>query len=148
MCHIPCSIGSKLFDIFTWKFPKRRLPDSFFSLPLYSVYQKWNERLFCEMTEAYRAGRMSTDPATFWYQGEIGFLENYVIPLAKKLKDCNVFGVSSDEYLSYALANKEEWEQKGQQIVAELVEKAQYSILEEDENDLDNSEEVSYDNLH
>lgn len=79
---------------------------------------------------------MSTDPATFWYQGEIGFFENYVIPLAKKLKDCNVFGVSSDEYLSYAMANKEEWEQKGQQIVAELVEKARYTILEEGEDDL------------
>eukprot|EP00977_Amphora_coffeiformis_P020712 scaffold8447_cov186-Amphora_coffeaeformis.AAC.1 len=91
------------------------------------------------MTEAYRAGRMATDPATFWYKGEIGFLENYVIPLAKKLKECNVFGVSSDEYLSYAMANKEEWEQKGQQIVAELVEKAQYTILEEDEHDLDDS---------
>jgi hypothetical protein len=28
--------------------------------------------------------------------------DNYVIPLARKLKECNVFGVSSDEYLNYA----------------------------------------------
>ena len=28
---------------------------------------------------------------------EIGFFDFYIIPLAKKLKDCGVFGVSSDE---------------------------------------------------
>ena len=78
------------------------------------------------MSEAYEAGRMGADPANFWYEGkwplmqtmfccvvhgswyshtvvsagEIGFFDNYIIPLAKKLKDCNVFGVSSDECLS------------------------------------------------
>ena len=34
-----------------------------------------------------------------------------------------MFGVSSDEYIGYALANREEWERKGEQIVAEMVEK-------------------------
>ena len=43
------------------------------------------------------------------------------IPLAKKLKDCGVFGVSSDEYLQYAMNNRAEWEQKGESIVEELV---------------------------
>ena len=55
------------------------------------------------MYEAYRAGRMAKDPSTFWYKGELDFFSNYIIPLAKKLKDCNVFGVSSDECLVYAL---------------------------------------------
>jgi hypothetical protein len=40
-----------------------------------------------------------------------------IIPLAKKLKDCGVFGVSSDEYLDYATANRTEWEIKGKEIV-------------------------------
>jgi len=56
--------------------------------------------------QAYKAGRMATDPTTFWYKGELGFFDNYIIPLAKKLKECNVFGVSSDEYLNYALQNR------------------------------------------
>jgi hypothetical protein len=34
------------------------------------VYRKWNRKLFQEMTLAYRAGRMGTDPATFWYKSE------------------------------------------------------------------------------
>ena len=45
-----------------------------------------------------------------------------VIPLAKKLKDCGVFGKSSDEFLNYAEANRAEWVKKGEHIVAEMVE--------------------------
>jgi hypothetical protein len=33
------------------------------------------------------------------------------------LKECNVFGVSSDEYLAYALKNREEWEARGQEMI-------------------------------
>ena len=100
------------------------------------VYQKWNERLFAEMTAAFHAGRMPKDPATFWYKGEIGFFDNYIIPLAMKLKECNVFGVSSDEYLSYAKANREEWEEKGLEIVDQFVKKySRNTIQEEDEEE-------------
>ena len=86
------------------------------------VYRQWNEKLFREMYLAYRQGRASRNPADFWYQGEIGFLDGYVIPLAKKLQDCGVFGVSSAEYLNYALTNRKEWENKGQEVVMEMIE--------------------------
>ena len=46
-----------------------------------------------------------------------------IIPLANKLKDCGVFGVSSDEYLNYAEKNREEWESCGEAVVEQLVEK-------------------------
>lgn len=87
------------------------------------VYQKWNTRLFEEMYTAYRLGRMETDPSAGWYKGEIGFFDNYVIPLAKKLKECGVFGVASDEYLNYAMNNRRDWEKRGQDVVARLIEK-------------------------
>jgi len=35
--------------------------------------------------------------AVNWYRGEIGFFDFYIVPLAKKLKECGVFGVSSGE---------------------------------------------------
>ena len=73
------------------------------------------------MYKAYAEGRAEKDPSTFWHQGEIGFFDFYIIPLAKKLKECGVFGVSSDEYLQYAMNNRAEWEQKGESIVKELV---------------------------
>ena len=53
------------------------------------------------MNKAFMEGRAEKDPAENWYQGELGFYDFYIIPLAKKLKDCGVFGVSSDEYLNY-----------------------------------------------
>lgn len=87
------------------------------------IYRKWNERLFREMYDAYRNGRSETDPSDNWYKGEIGFFDFYIIPLAKKLSDCGVFGVSSDEYLNYATKNREEWADKGQEIVATMIEK-------------------------
>ena len=91
------------------------------------VYQKWNERLFHEMYLAYRLGRTDNDPSRGWYKGELWFFDNYVIPLAKKLESCGVFGVSSDEFLNYATANRNEWEAKGEEVVAKMVEK--YSSL-------------------
>ena len=87
----------------------------------FSVYLKWNERLFHEVYQAYKDGRADTDPSIGWYQGELGFFDFYIIPLAKKLKECGVFGVSSDEYLDYARANRLEWEQKGKEIVAKYL---------------------------
>ena len=85
------------------------------------IYIRWNERLFTEMYRAFESGRSDKDPAEGWYKGELWFFDNYVIPLAKKLEDCGVFGVSSDEYLNYAMDNRKEWERKGQDVVAAMV---------------------------
>jgi class 3 adenylate cyclase len=93
------------------------------------IYRKWNERFFVECYNAYQAGRADKDPAESWYKGELGFFDFYIIPLAKKLKDCDVFGVSSDEYLNYALHNRAEWESKGQKIVEEMMEKSVLSMV-------------------
>merc|ERR1711988_717951 len=87
------------------------------------VYRKWNERLFEEMYHAYRTGRAKADPRIFWYKGELGFFDHYIIPLSKKLSDCGVFGVSSDEYLNYAVRNRSEWEQRGESMVADMIKK-------------------------
>ena len=87
------------------------------------IYRKWNERLFNEMYSAFREGRSEKNPADFWAKGEVGFFDFYIIPLAKKLKECGVFGVSSDEYLQYAVKNRNEWETKGQEVVESMVEK-------------------------
>jgi len=87
------------------------------------VYRKWNECLFQECYRAYLDGRAPNDPSIGWYKGEIGFFDFYIIPLAKKLKDCGVFGKSSDEYLTYATQNRQEWEARGEALTAELLER-------------------------
>ena len=77
--------------------------------------------MFEELYLAFREGRAEKDPSEFWFKGEIGFFDFYIIPLAKKLKECGVFGVSSAEYLDYAERNREEWIAKGESVVQELV---------------------------
>ena len=87
------------------------------------IYRKWNEKFFQECYRAYKQGRAEVDPSINWYKGEIGFFDFYIIPLAKKLKNCGVFGVSSDEYLDYAKKNRSEWERRGEEVVAEMMNK-------------------------
>ena len=82
--------------------------DVYHTMQHWHVYRKWNERLFEEMYLAYKTGRANADSSTFWYKGELGFFDHHLIPLSKKLIDCGVFGVSSDEYLNYALRNRKE----------------------------------------
>jgi hypothetical protein len=86
------------------------------------IYRRWNGRLFEELYRAYRHGRIAKNPVDFWYEGELGFFDHYIIPLALKLKECGVFGVSSYEYLDYALENRRRWEEHGREILAELCE--------------------------
>ena len=87
------------------------------------VFRKWNERLFQEMYAMYLSGRLEKDPSIGWYEGEIGFFDFYIIPLARKLETCGVFGVSSSEYLGYAENNRKEWVTKGKELVKGYLER-------------------------
>jgi class 3 adenylate cyclase len=94
------------------------------------VFRKWNHRLFSEVYRAYVDGPSDDDPAETWYQNEITFFDNHVLPLARKLKECNVVGVMKNEYLEYATRNRDEWEIRGQAFVMEMTEtmKAQIEL--------------------
>ncbi|KAG7360245.1 adenylate/guanylate cyclase [Nitzschia inconspicua] len=86
----------------------------------WATYQKFNCRLFEERYIAWLNGHMEKEPSLGWYGGEIWFFDNYIIPLAKKLYKCGVFGVSYHEFLNYANENRKEWEMKGEAIVAKM----------------------------
>ena len=94
------------------------------------IYSKWNERLFKEVYFGYLSGRLQKNPTEGWYQGELWFFDNYVIPLAKKLKDCAVFGHSSDEYYNYAVQNRTEWERKGRTLCEVMKKKADKEAMD------------------
>merc|ERR1712157_559594 len=70
------------------------------------VYLKFNERFFKEQYQAYKDGRAAKDPSENWYEGELNFFKFYIIPLASKLKECEIFGVSGDEYFFHAESNR------------------------------------------
>jgi hypothetical protein len=79
----------------------------------WQVYSTWNEKLFDKMYSAYKVNRAEKDPSIGWYKGELWFFDNYIIPLAKKLKECGVFGAASDECSTYAFANRQQWAKNG-----------------------------------
>lgn len=91
--------------------------------------------LFSEMTAAYAAGRVSFSPSDHWYRGELAFFDNYVLPLAKRLKDS---GVYSNQYLKFAMKNRSEWESTGVAAV-EMMQSKQEEVIEEGEIDDDDS---------
>jgi hypothetical protein len=104
----------------------------------------------------YLQGRSEKDPSTNWYEGELWFFDFYVLPLARKLKECGVFGVSSEEYLDYALRNRSEWERKGKEVAKTMLERAMIearkmglkrmdSVDEDDEESSDSECSVSND---
>jgi hypothetical protein len=51
------------------------------------VYRKWNGRLFEEVYQAYREGRMDKDPSEGWYKGELGFFDFYIVSYQCQFQD-------------------------------------------------------------
>lgn len=70
------------------------------------VHRKCNQILFEELYVAYLNDRMEKNPTDFWYKGEFGIFDFYIIPSTQKLKECDVFGVSSDKYLNYSMPRR------------------------------------------
>ena len=62
-------------------------------------------------------------PISNWCRGEISFSDFYIIPRVKKLKECSAFDLSSDNYLNYAIKNRNQWEQRGEAAVAEMLQR-------------------------
>jgi hypothetical protein len=87
-----------------------------------NVYTKWNKLLFKEIFLGYKAGRASSDPSKNWYDGEMKFFDSHVIPLSKRLCECQVFRASAEICLTNAVNNRRKWEQKGKMIVSEGLE--------------------------
>jgi 3'5'-cyclic nucleotide phosphodiesterase len=87
------------------------------------VYEKWSSRDFEEKYVAFKKGRVSNDPSLTWLETELEFFDNWCIPLAMQLKDCDAFVVNSDEYLTLALKNRQQLAIRGKTMIPELVER-------------------------
>jgi class 3 adenylate cyclase len=100
--------------------------DVAYTMQHWQTYIKWNECLFMEQYVAYiqgtgnGSGTQKQDPAVDWYDRELQFLDQYVLPLTDRLKACGVFGWSSQEFQNWALQNRHAWEQEGREIVQKM----------------------------
>lgn len=84
------------------------------------LYRKWSQRLFLEQHAAYRSGRCRVDPTETWFQSQLDLFSKNSVPVAQRLKESNVLGVSSGECLDYALTNLKQWQDQGLSVVEEF----------------------------
>jgi 3'5'-cyclic nucleotide phosphodiesterase len=83
----------------------------------------WSGRLYLELRKAYIHER-GTDPECRWYDNQIGFLESYLLPLARRLEDMGVFGDSLGQtFAAIVEANRDQWIQEGEDVTEAIVEK-------------------------
>ena len=75
-----------------------------------------------ELRRAHVAKR-GFDPQEKWFENQIGFLESYLLPLARRLEDTGVFGDTTGQMFAATVeANRDRWLTNGfeeaQKIIA------------------------------
>ena len=82
----------------------------------------WSGRLYLELRKAYVEER-GMDPETRWYENQIGFLESYLLPLARRLEDTGVFGDEMGQlFATIVESNRDQWIQEGQDVTEAIIE--------------------------
>lgn len=96
----------------------------------WSTFLKWNKKLYDEQWNAFQDGR-GDDPSVGWYQNQINFYEFYIIPLAMRLIQCQVFGQYGYDFLRLAQLNRQMWILQGEEICQFMTENYQNVVEEE-----------------
>ena len=82
---------------------------------------KYSNRLFLELRRAYVQGR-GEDPQNGWFSNQIGFLEAYLLPLARKLDDVGIFGDSQGaRFAEIVVENRDRWMKEGMALTAQII---------------------------
>lgn len=93
---------------------------------------KWAGRLYLELRRAYADNRGS-DPEQRWFENQIGFLESYLLPLARRLEDTGVFNeVTGQQFAMIVEDNRDRWLTEGYDETQAIVEQGaqEYPIAE------------------
>jgi len=92
---------------------------------------KWSNRLYLELRRAHAAGR-GPDASPDWYRNQIGFLEYYVLPLARKMDETGVFGeMVGPSFARLVEANRDRWLLDGEKVTKDITEKGKNDFPDE-----------------
>lgn len=81
----------------------------------------WSNHLYMELKKASIQQR-GDDPEEGWNKNQVGFLDAYVLPLARKLDDCGVFGDTRGSIFAHIVnQNKERWIREGVEVTEKIV---------------------------
>ncbi len=94
----------------------------------YENFLKWNECFFHECLKNWKSGN-GFNPREGWYQGEIGFLEGYILPLTERVSDLlPLCDLSSGTRKILGL-----WKERGEEWTKDLVEASIRAEMVEEE---------------
>lgn len=74
----------------------------------WDAFVKWSNLCYLEFRENYLRGQ-GEDPGSSWYENQIGFLDGYITPLAKKLHYSKAFGEFGEYMVDNIATNRERW---------------------------------------
>lgn len=86
----------------------------------WEIYREWNQCLFAEMYRAFLEGRADKDQCESWFQRELWFFDNWVLPWAQNLRDSGVFTSISEHLIEQARSNRKQWELEGKRICCDM----------------------------
>jgi hypothetical protein len=94
---------------------------------------KWSSMLYLELRCAYQASR-GADPEPRWFENQIGFLESYLLPLARRLEDTGIFGDKiGAQFAQIVEDNRDRWLTDGFDITQKSIQDgaAKFPIADE-----------------
>jgi hypothetical protein len=95
----------------------------------------WSNCLFLEMRRAYVQGR-GESPQNGWFRNQIGFLEAYLLPLARKLDDTGVFGdTRGARFAEIVEENRERWTREGMSLTAGIIMEGEKDYPEDEDDE-------------
>lgn len=105
------------------------------NLQSYEHMTKWSKRLFLELKKAFVQGR-GADPQEGWFKNQTGFLEAYLLPLARKLDDTGVFGDTRGSMFAKIVEDsKERWMKEGASCTTDIIREGHLLFPEADSED-------------
>jgi hypothetical protein len=101
----------------------------------WDLMAKFSNRLFLELRRAYVQGR-GDNPQNGWFSNQIGFLEAYLLPLARRLDDTGVFGDTiGARFAQIVEENRDRWMREGMSLTARVIVEGERQYPEDDTDD-------------
>jgi len=86
---------------------------------------KWSNCLYFELRKAYIHNK-GEDPMNGWYDNQTGFLDFYVLPLARKLDDAGAFGDTRGSiFVSIVEKNRRRWLKEGMRVTMKIIKRGE-----------------------
>jgi hypothetical protein len=89
------------------------------SMQSWSIFLKWNMKLYKELWAAKLVGRGPNFSET-WFKEQLSFFDNYVTSVAKRLQQCGVFGDYGSLLLQNLRHNRAKWLVEGKDVCEQM----------------------------